>query len=470
MTEITIRHPSNYAAERAYVFEVVCREFLGLEIVAIAEDRDDVSLFCTATQSEVRIADVFFQTPKKDWLKLRSLPLLPLKQWTLPRFIAVNKRLECASVPVIFGRTVVHDEYVSKNAQRINLGLDIFGSAFFLLTRYEEACGQQLDQFQRFPASAALATKARFLERPIVNEYVEILRSCFEQLGMQPPLRPDQYKVVLSHDVDRVFDTYGTPWWQVAMSAIGDIGKRRDINLASKRLISKFHTRRDKFRYEPSNTFNFIMDSSERIGAASAFYFITHKGSEGFDGDYTMDLPWVRNLLRTIHDRGHIIGLHASFNSYADAAQISAEFSTLQTVAAEEGIEQAEWGGRQHYLRWSPGSTWQAWEDAGLNYDSTLTFPEAIGFRSGTCYEYPAFNLLTRKALHLRERPLAVMETSLFSERYMNLSNVEAIEAIVRLSETCRRFGGPFTLLWHNDSLATRRQKNLYLQVVEAVE
>jgi len=209
------------------------------------------------------------------------------------------------------------------------------------------------------------------------------------------------------------------------------------------------------------------MDCSEEHGVRSAFYFMAHQGTSGLDGDYVLDTPWVRSLLRHIHARGHELGLHGSYDSYNDPAQIVTEFARLQTVAEEEGVCQAVWGGRQHYLRWSADTTWQVWEDAGLAYDSTLTFPETVGFRCGTCFEYPVFNLRTRRTLRLRERPLAVMETTMFSENYMKLSAGDALDTIGRISATCRRFGGRFTMLWHNDSLTESREKRMYRDALE---
>ena len=60
------------------------------------------------------------------------------------------------------------------------------------------------------------------------------------------------------------------------------------------------------------------------------------------------------------------------------------------------------------------------------------------------------------------------METSLFDEGYMNLSARAGLDTISRFSATCRRFGGSFTLLWHNDNLAQGRQKRLYHDALEA--
>ena len=72
------------------------------------------------------------------------------------------------------------------------------------------------------------------------------------------------------------------------------------------------------------------------------------------------------------------------------------EFERLISVAEEEGICQDVWGGRQHYLRWEAPTTWRAWEEAGLDYDSTLTFADHAGFRCGVCFEYPVYDILLR--------------------------------------------------------------------------
>ena len=467
MTDLLIKHPLNYGPERSYILDVICGEFLGLEFAAMPEARDDVSISFPDSGAELRVADVLFSTPETGWLQSQSLPALPLEQWHLPEDIAASANIGLETVPVLYGKPLEPGNFIAQHNGEIDLSLDIFGSAFFMLTRYEEACSPVLDQFDRFPASASLAARAGFLQRPIINEYLEILWACLRIL--QPSLlrKSREYALVVSHDVDRIFDTRGAEWPSVAKHAIGDVAKRGDVALAAKRIYSKVLSNGGDFRHEPCNTFDFIMDCSEEYGIRSAFYFIAQQGDEGLDGDYTIDMPWVRGLLRRIHARGHELGLHASYSSYNDPAKVAAELATLQTIAEEENVRQAGWGGRQHYLRWAAGTTWQGWEDAGLTYDSTLTYPETAGFRSGTCFDYPAFNLSSRSPLRLRERPLVVMETSLFDEGYMNLSAKAGLDTIGRFSAACRRFGGSFTLLWHNDNLAQGRQKRLYRNALE---
>ena len=108
--------------------------------------------------------------------------------------------------------------------------------------------------------------------------------------------------------------------------------------------------------------------------------------------------------------------------------------------------------------------TWRHHEEAGLTHDSTLGFAERPGFRSGTCREHIVFDLLDRRPLALRERPLIVMDASVFG--YMGLGFDEAVPRIREIVETCRRHAGDAVLLYHNDTLAGDRARAHYRELV----
>jgi hypothetical protein len=143
------------------------------------------------------------------------------------------------------------------------------------------------------------------------------------------------------------------------------------------------------------------------------------------------------------------------------------EFGRLRDAAERQGVSQERWGGRQHYLRWQNPVTWSNWEAAGLSYDSTVGYADRIGFRAGTCHEFRPFHLLERRPLRLRERPLHVMDGTLFD--YMKLSPEVASQRVLELARECRRYGGTFSLLCHNSSLPTAAQKRWYETLVAAV-
>jgi peptidoglycan/xylan/chitin deacetylase (PgdA/CDA1 family) len=209
------------------------------------------------------------------------------------------------------------------------------------------------------------------------------------------------------------------------------------------------------------------MDLSDQYGLRSAFYFIADRTMGAIDGSYRLDDPFVAGLIRRIASRGHEIGLHGSYNSDRRAEQTKKEFERLRNEAERQGVAQVEWGGRQHYLRWENPLTWRTWDAAGLDYDSTLGYVDQIGFRSGICSEYPAFDLQAGQPLRLRERPLLVMDGTLFS--YMKLSADAAIARTVEIARRSMMYGGDFVLLWHNHSLASARERHLYRTLVQRV-
>jgi hypothetical protein len=469
---LRIQFPDMRHAEFSYIIEVLVGDFLGLDCHAAPAPRRTLSISIDedASGRELTVDCPFLQTPEHDWLRERSLPSLPL-----PRLDLADLPFAVAShatdLPVLFGERI-GDAWWASSDSCAHLGVDVFGASFFMLTRYEEIANVARDDHDRFPATAAIAMRAGFLDRPIVNEYVELLWGALHHLWPRLERKKRAPRTFVSHDVDWPLVTRGVPLRQVARSALGDVASRRDPALAARRLLSRFHVSRGQLEKDLGNTFEFIMDESEKRGLRSAFYFITDHTAGLRDGSYSMDDPWIRALMRRMHDRGHEIGLHPSYNTFRDAGQTRREFERLLEACDAEGIRQAVWGGRQHYLRWSNPDTWVNWDQAGLDYDSTLSFADCVGFRTGVCYEYPVFDLRDRRRLRLRERPLLIMEATLFetaSPVYMALSDEDGVAMVKRSREVVHRFSGDLTLLWHNSSLISARQRELYRRVVNQI-
>jgi hypothetical protein len=245
---------------------------------------------------------------------------------------------------------------------------------------------------------------------------------------------------------------------------LGDLVRRRDPGLVPTRVATLRAQRRRRPVEDPYNTFDFIMDQSEGQGLKSAFYFMSGRSDPRYDSTYSLQSNWVSALLARVHERGHEIGLHPSYGTFRDPARVHAEFNALLGACERLHISQITWGGRQHFLRWENPTTWRAWAQAGLDYDSSLGFSDAAGFRCGVCFEYPVFDLRERRALALRERPLIVMEMAVIDGGPSRDS--EALATIALLRERCRRFGGEFTLLWHNSRLASPRERRLYAAAI----
>lgn len=73
-------------------------------------------------------------------------------------------------MPVLFGTGDLE-----MRDDSIICGSDLFAGAFFMLTRWEEHVVKERDVHGRFCSSNSLASRFGFLNRAIVNEYIEYL-------------------------------------------------------------------------------------------------------------------------------------------------------------------------------------------------------------------------------------------------------------------------------------------------------
>ncbi|NUN07379.1 MAG: hypothetical protein HUU57_16670, partial [Bdellovibrio sp.] len=324
-----------------------------------------------------------------------------------------------------------------------------------------------LDSHGRFSAKSSHAYKNGYLERPIVDEWLDILRQIICKNWPMLIVVEHQFSIKVSHDVDTP-SMYGFKSWpMIARMMVSHLIKRRDMRSFFVAPYIRATSGSELSFRDKYNTFDWLMDQSEVRGLTSAFYFICGRTDKTKDADYELEHPAIRDLLRRIHERGHEIGLHPSYGSYKNSAILSSEARHLISVCREEGIVQQSWGGRMHYLRWEQPTTLNAWADAGMAYDSTLGYADHPGFRCGTCFEYPAYDPVEQCSVNLRVRPLIVMEGSVISSSYLGLgTSVLAYDKIATLKDRCRKVNGCFTLLWHNSYLDGENLKNLYIRSI----
>jgi len=345
---------------------------------------------------------------------------------------------------------------------------DILGLACWILSRAEEVGRTDLDEHGRFPSTASHARRHGYLGRPVLDEWFDLLRQVARRVWQGMELTDPRFEMRVSHDVDRPSEYAFCSPRQLLRGMGVDVLRRKHLRSALTRPWAWLWDRK-LHAADPCNTFQWLMELSERHGLRSAFYFVCGRTEPRFDPQYDADSPAIRNLIRLIHCRGHEIGLHPSYGTYLDADAIRREAQRLLRLCSEEGVAQDAWGGRMHYLRWRTPITLWAWEDAGLAYDGTLGYADLPGFRCGTCFEYPALDPTASRPLRLRIRPLIAMDATVLSQAYMALGATPAArDEIVKLKNICRAVGGSFTLLWHNSSLASRELRQLYEDVLEA--
>jgi len=408
-------------------------------VISYGKEEPEGSFPCQIHIYESRLFD-------REYLKPASMPETPLKRFN--------------DLPIIYQGSKQVEGHLRRTKSLIETDIDIIASSFFMLTRYEEVIVDERDKFDRFPATASLAYKEGFLDRPIVNEYIELLWTWIDSFGLGFQRRNlwegKDFAVCLTHDVDRIRKFRIIPPVFTLKRALF---KNKSLGEAWMILADYIKTTL-RMKDDPYQAaFEKVIDLEKERGVRSTFYFMAH------GEDYFIRDPLIVGLIRRLENESFEIGLHGSFDSYDNSDILKEEKGRVEEVAGNPIV-----GSRQHYLRWKTPDTWRALEKASLMYDTTLGFADQEGFRSGICHPYRPFDIFENRVLDIWEVPLIVMDGSLFG--YQNLLAEEGLERIQALVDTVEQYNGVLVVLWHNSSFyepENPRATEVYNQILKYI-
>jgi hypothetical protein len=313
---------------------------------------------------------------------------------------------------------------------------DDVSEAFFHLARVEERAARH-DEHGRFRAEWSCLDP---LDPPL-----ERLR---RRLGVDPPRHGDgaRFAVALTHDVD-------SPWRWTRIGLRGAAARLKQdvlrarlgpaLREATGLATAPFHLLRGT---DPNWRFEEIVAEERRKGAQGSTFFVLAGHHDPHDGAAPEAYERLRpRLVETLLDARAEIGLHASYTAADDATRLGQEKLVLDALAGP--VE----GNRYHYLRADPHRNLAPLARAGLSYDTSLGFPDAVGFRSGIAHPFRPWDFERDEPLDLVEIPLAAMDATLAEERFLGLAAKRAEPQLLRLLDWAAEHGGAFAILWHPD-------------------
>jgi hypothetical protein len=435
---------SKFAQEKDYVFRILFDIILGLDYSVEFADVPDYRI--SFGNNEIVIRDAFFSGLSDFEPFYKNSDNIPNKVFKAKTYLAPEQDLIG-----LYG-----DERIIIDRNSAFIGADFVAATFFMLTRWEEIAIEDRDKHGRFVEEKSLAIKHGFHKRPIVNEYAEFLWNVLQKLGYSENRKMKKFQFYPTHDIDFLFKYDG--FLKCAKVLTGDLVKRKSLSVF-RNSVNSIYSIKSKKSADVFDTFDFLMDVSESKGLKSFFYFMSGVRGET-DVDFSITDRRVVSKIEQIIKRGHVVGIHPTYNSFDNILQFKLELSRLRKISSDI------YEGRQHFLRFQNPKTWQIWNDSGLKIDSTIGFYSTIGFRAGICCEYPVFNVETGKVLDLLERPLVLMDTALRREAD---TQEEFLLKAFEIINTVKKYKGDFVLLWHNNNLSGNEWNNwdkVYLEIV----
>jgi hypothetical protein len=427
MPDFTIRIPTLFSKEIKYTIEILLEEFLGLTIQFELQAKSDFEILSVTTDPIIIKSSFFhlFQEPL-GYLQKTSLPS-NVTTWT-------DADLRLQGLPVLYGQP----RWV-KNETGFYIEADLIASSYFMLARWEEIIDTDKDHHQRSTARHSLAWKHHFLQRPIVNEYADLIWYFLLLAGFKGTRKKRTFQKIVTHDLDQAL-----LWPDLATSIRhlgGDLLKRRNLQLAISHAKS-FYSSYFLGQTDPFDTYQKQLELADKYGIRVYFNILVSRESKE-DSALKLSDPRLKEIIHTIETAGHAIGFHPGYNTYHNQEKFNSELDQLQNL-----VKQKIKTGRQHFLRFEVSTTWKIWDQAGMQWDSTMGYSDQPGFRCGTCYTYTVFDCQQRKKLAVQEKPMILMDATLVY--YIKKWNWDSLFA---LKNECIKHQGEWVTLWHNDLL-----------------
>lgn len=309
---------------------------------------------------------------------------------------------------------------------------DLIAEAFYDLARVEELVAPQ-DEHGRFSAASSRLDP---LDPPL-----ERLRN---DLGLTPPTWDGAtFAVALTHDVDSVRRWTGAGLKGAAARLKGDLTAGRGRAALREALglaLAPVHRLRGT---DPNWRFDEIVRETHRHGGSGCTFFVLGGHADPHDGAADIYTSLRPRLVEELRDRGAEVALHGSYRSAHDVRRLGEEKRRLEELGARVV------GHRYHYLRVDPHHNLEPLADAGLRYDSTLGFADALGFRGGLARPFRPWDFALDEPLDLVEVPLAAMDVTLAEPRYLGLSPRDAWPLLEGLLDLAVDHRAGFAVLWH---------------------
>jgi len=335
--------------------------------------------------------------------------------------------------------TTQHPFAVRTSSQHIIFYADIIAATLFMLTRWEETVTPERDEHDRFPATASVAYKQGFLDRPIVDEYALILRAWLRVL--LPSWQPQcgKFSIKVSHDIDhaRRFRNLTN-----ALRTCAHYLKHRLWQKAWNSLIQAMtETIAPKSATYYQNIYT-LARLAQTHQIDTTFYFMA--ASPGpMDNEYQITASHIQTCIQQLIEWQFNIGLHPSYQTFNDPIKLQQEKNRL-----DKTLPQPTTHARQHYLRFDTPAIWQIYSATGLAHSSNMGYHDQEGFRCGTCHSFTPFDWQEDRCLPLTEQPLIIMDKTL--KNYRRLAAEQSLELIQQYALRCQHMEGCFSLLWHN--------------------
>ncbi len=320
--------------------------------------------------------------------------------------------------------TIFPQRFVGLNSISPGIPFDIAANAFYFLSSWSERFGPNKGQPRRLYANSIFA--GLDLQQDIVDHYLDriinLLHALCDRLGIDQWKALEwpetvNYAVILSHDIDFIPTGRVDITKQGAKTILRHLIRHQDPADAVQAAIGLLRAllcNRDPY----GRVHEIIAKEIELETRVSFQVAVGHRHPN--DVNYRIEDDRIREYLRAIPEAGFDLCLHGSYRSTENPIWYVEE---VELLAQRLG---RPLGSRQHFLSFDYDSLFAVQEQAGIQYDMSMGFPDRTGPRAGFSYPYFPYCLKKNRPYNVLQLNLFLMDVTLRS--YLKLKGPKAWE------------------------------------------
>ena len=318
---------------------------------------------------------------------------------------------------------------VSENS---SLPFDIFAAAFFLLSRYEEYLPHVKDKEGRFQASESLAYEQDFLTKPVVDiwasKFRKVLRKKFPQYNF--PERKMTYENVIT--VSEAFRYREKGILRVL------IGLGRDIfQFKPKYVFHRFQVML-QLKRDPYDIYNKIVHFLKKNKVSMKFMFqVSDFSSE--DRNVSHNRLDFQTAIKAFADYAEV-GLQPGFYANHSFEVLKEEKKRLENILKRPVVSTLN----SKYNLQLP-DTYNHMVELEIKNDYSMGYPEAMGFRAGTCTPFRFYDLNFEVTTPLLIHPYAIN-----AEAFHTLKETEIEYRVLEIKRQVKLVQGKLVSIFTN--------------------
>lgn len=328
------------------------------------------------------------------------------------------------------------------------LPFDIFAAAFYMLSRYEEYAPHVKDEHGRFPATESIASKANFLESPIIDFWVERLKSLLKERYPGITLKVNHFVLQTIVGVEEAYRFKRKGIMRTVGGGFRDLFLFR-LRSVIKRILVILFIRKDEY-----DIFDKLIDFMKRHRVGFKFMFQLSDFS-AYDKNVSHQRKQFQSLIKSVAD-------------YAEVGLLLGKFSTQRKdllLTEKKRMESIVNRPLKSILNikypMNLPETQNNIADLEIPNTFSMGYPETIGFRAGTCTPFLFYDINLERITPVKLHPYVANSLCIREENFNEIS-----AELIEIGNTLKNLGGKMNLIFCNQDFVRAKASNAYLDLI----